>query len=81
MVLIGEGDGVEEAGNGKPFPAIAGKVHAVVLGKQIAQCFTLDLKWGRGRGAEWEGEYALFSLPFGLERDRWFCLVHRERKS
>lgn len=41
---------MEEAGNGKPFPAIAGKVHAVVLGKQIAQCFALDLKWGRGGG-------------------------------
>lgn len=39
---------MEKAGNGKPFPAVAGKVRAVVLGKQIAQCFTLDLKWGRG---------------------------------
>lgn len=49
-MLIGEGDGMEEAGNRKAFPAIAGKVPAVVLWKQIAQCFTLDLKQGRGGG-------------------------------
>lgn len=40
--------GPRRQGHRNPFPAIAGKVHAVVLDKQIVQCLALDLKWGRG---------------------------------
>lgn len=47
---------MEEAENEKPFPAIAGKVHTVVWGKQIVQCYALDMQWGRAGMGAWSGE-------------------------
>lgn len=67
---------MEEAGNGKPFPAIAGKVHAVVWGETNSPVFRLGPEVGGG-----EREHAVFILPFWLARDRRVGLVHWERNS
>lgn len=60
--------------NGKPFPAIAGKVHAVVLGKQIAQCFSLGPEVGEGR--EICSVYSAFWVSKG--QMTWFGTLGKE---
>lgn len=62
--------GPRRQGRRNPFPAIAGKVHAVVLDKQIVQCLALDLKWGRGGEHQVGAGGALIGPPLGLAGDR-----------